>query len=395
MPEFPFDLLRRWPDTEASNLFAVDASDRLILDEAAPLLESAGGGAVAILGDHYGALTLGAGALGARGVRVHQDSLVGERALQANAQRLGDVVGRADFVPVPLGPELLGGAEVVLMQLPRSLAELDEWSDAIARWAAPSVTVIAGGRLKHMTRAMNDVLARSFEEVTARLARQKSRALVGRGPRGDRGPSRFPITQCVEGTVLPGGELVVCAHGGAFAGAALDVGTRYLLEFLPQFAGPVGDAPAPGDVIDLGSGTGILATALARSYPRRAVLAVDSSAAAVLSTLATAEANDVADRVRAVREDALTERPDRSARLIVCNPPFHSGAAVQSDLALRVLGDARRVLRRDGELWTVFNTHLAHAPALQRLVGPTEVMGQNAKFTVTRSRVARGEPDAA
>jgi hypothetical protein len=31
MPDFSFDRLRRYPDVEADNLFAVDASDRLIL----------------------------------------------------------------------------------------------------------------------------------------------------------------------------------------------------------------------------------------------------------------------------------------------------------------------------------------------------------------------------
>ncbi len=35
--------LRRYPDVEAPNLYAVDASDRLILDEAAPELEKAAG----------------------------------------------------------------------------------------------------------------------------------------------------------------------------------------------------------------------------------------------------------------------------------------------------------------------------------------------------------------
>ena len=35
MTEFSFDALRRWPDVEADNLFAADAADRLILDEAA------------------------------------------------------------------------------------------------------------------------------------------------------------------------------------------------------------------------------------------------------------------------------------------------------------------------------------------------------------------------
>ena len=42
-----------------------------------------------MIGDAYGALSLGAVWDGAQGVRVHQDAFVGERALASNAERLG------------------------------------------------------------------------------------------------------------------------------------------------------------------------------------------------------------------------------------------------------------------------------------------------------------------
>jgi 16S rRNA (guanine1207-N2)-methyltransferase len=75
-----FDQLRRAPDVEAPELVAVDATDRLLLDEAVGLLAACGPGEVAVVDDAYGALTLGSVALhGARDVRVAQDLLVGER----------------------------------------------------------------------------------------------------------------------------------------------------------------------------------------------------------------------------------------------------------------------------------------------------------------------------
>ena len=46
-------------------------------------------GSVVVIGDEYGALTLGAADAGATGIRVHQDSLAGERALEANARTAG------------------------------------------------------------------------------------------------------------------------------------------------------------------------------------------------------------------------------------------------------------------------------------------------------------------
>jgi 16S rRNA (guanine1207-N2)-methyltransferase len=115
-----FSTLRRWPDIEAENLFAFDASDRLILDLAAPLLD---GARVAVIGDNYGALTAGALSLGAHDVRVYQDDLVGELALAANAPG-------GSYSNHSLGAELLAGATLVLIQLPRGLDELDEQLEA-------------------------------------------------------------------------------------------------------------------------------------------------------------------------------------------------------------------------------------------------------------------------
>jgi 16S rRNA (guanine1207-N2)-methyltransferase len=293
------------------------------------------------------------------------------------------------FRSLPLNAELLEGATVVLVQLPKSLPELDEWMDAVARWADPSVTVVAGGRIKHMTTAMNGVIGRSFHRLDIGRARQKSRTLTAREPRAELEPLRHPTTAVLREPAFPGGELTVSAHGGAFAGASLDIGTRYLLGFLTDMLGSAAPDADRLEVIDLGSGTGILATALALADARVSVTAIDQSAAAVASTRETAEVNGVADRVHAVREDALSARPDASADLIVCNPPFHIGAAVAEDAALRMLTDSARVLRRGGALWTVFNSHLDHLSGLRRAVGPTEVVGRNAKFTVTLTRPSR------
>jgi 16S rRNA (guanine1207-N2)-methyltransferase len=365
--DFDFGALRRFPDIEADNLFAVDASDRLILDEAADALVSHAD-SVVVIGDRYGALTLGAAALyGAHGIRVFQDSLGGEFALGHNAAaaELDDRYSNHE-----LGPELLVGARVVLLQLPRSLNELDELAATIARYADPDVVVYAGGRIKHLSQAMNEVLGKHFNSVAATLARQKSRALVARGPK----PVETEYPQREYHQEL---DLWVCAHGGAFAGTKLDIGTRYLLSFLREMKADARTA------VDLGCGTGILAAALAKSRPELAVLATDQSWAAVASARATAEANDLPFTV--MRDVGLSNQPDACADLILLNPPFHVGSAVHAGVALGLFDEAARVLKPGGELWTVFNSHLKYRAALMRSVGPTRLVGQNPKFTVTVS----------
>jgi 16S rRNA (guanine1207-N2)-methyltransferase len=363
---FSLDGLRRWPDVEAPDLVAVDAADRLILDESAAARAGVGAGDLVVIGDGYGALTLGAAADGARGIRVHQDPLTGERALAANADRfaLGDA-----FTSLPRSADLVRGARVVLLRLPRSLDELGDVAGLVAAHAAPEVVVFGGARLKHMTPAMNDVLRESFGRLDVSHARQKSRVLVAREPHGGHDPE--PARATHDG-------IVVCAFGGAFAGASIDIGTRLLLDHLPA-------PPVDGAVIDFACGTGVIATSLALRHPDVRVLACDQSATAVASATATAEANGVADRVEVVRDDMLGAQSDGSASFIALNPPFHSGAAVHEGIAPRMFAEAARVLRPGGELWAVWNSALRYRPALERTIGPTRQIARNAKFTVTAS----------
>ncbi|MEC5191124.1 MULTISPECIES: class I SAM-dependent methyltransferase [unclassified Arthrobacter] len=373
-----FSGLSRFPDVEAANLQAWDATDTLLLDTVrdladAGIINAAGG--LAIVGDRYGALTLGTltseGRNGAVGpVRVHQDLITGGRALRHNAAKLGIDGG---FEQIPFGAGLLSGATVVLLQLPKSLAELEEIADAVARHAAPGVVLLAGGRVKHMSLGMNTVLERHFGEVQPQRARQKSRVLLARGPKPASSAPQFPVS----GVNAELG-LTVCARGAVFAGTGLDIGTRFLLEFLPQM-------PAARHAIDLGCGTGILAAMYARSNPGSRVTATDQSAAAVDSARATAQANSLAGHITALQDDAMDSLPPGSADLILLNPPFHVGAAVHAGAGLKLMEAAGRVLAPGGELWTVFNSHLRYRPALERLIGPTREAGRNPKFTVTAS----------
>jgi 16S rRNA (guanine1207-N2)-methyltransferase len=372
-----FGTLRRYPDVEAPNLQAWDATDKLLLDAAAGRV--APDSPVAVIGDRYGALTLGAlGSLGVRRVRVHEDLITGERALRNNAT----VLGLAGFEQLPLGEELLAGAETVLLQLPRSLAELEEIADAVARYAATDVVLLAGGRVKHMSLGMNAALGRHFHSVQPQLARQKSRLIIASGARqasadtatgetGAQGPA--PAVEHLAEL-----DLDVAAYGAVFAGTKLDIGTRFLLTFMPEM-------PAVRHAVDLGCGTGILAAMYARQNPGARVTATDRSAAAVASAQATARANGLGDRIATLQDDAMSTLPAASADLVLLNPPFHLGASVHAGAGIKLFEAAARVLAPGGQLWTVFNRHLQYLPALERLVGPTTVRGSNPKFKVAVS----------
>lgn len=361
---FSLDDLRRWPDVEAPNLVAVDATDRLLLDSAAEAIREYPND-VLVIDDNYGALTLGAIALGARGVLVHQDSIVAERALAANAGAMASEYRRVDLED----GEALASVRVVVWQLPRSLDLVADIAGLIARAASSDVTVYAGGRIKHMTLRMNDMLTAHFDRLDVLHARQKSRVLVAAAPLPGAGGGASPDIHSESGIELAG-------KPGVFAGGHLDIGTRALLDVLHLAA------PGATSAVDLGSGSGILALTLARDRPNVEVTATDVSARAVGAATFNARLNKLRN-VTVLQDDAGASIPDSSADLVLLNPPFHSGSTVHTGVASKLFAAAARILKPGGELWTVYNSHLGYRAELERTVGPTREVSRNPKFTVT------------
>src|SRR5690625_6985820 len=88
---------------------------------------------------------------------------------------------------------------LVLARQPKTLDGLEDHDRRLARLAAGTgredLTLVAGGRVKHMTRSQNEVLASSFTEVRASRGIGKSRALIAGGP-----PPEAPAPQPAAGT---------------------------------------------------------------------------------------------------------------------------------------------------------------------------------------------------
>jgi 16S rRNA (guanine1207-N2)-methyltransferase len=360
--------LSRAPDLDAPELQAYDAADILLLQTAEAELRELQPGKLVVIGDGHGALTLGAAALlNVRGIRTHQDPLLGERALRNNADRLG----LADtFTHHELDAQLLEGASIVLVQLPRGLDALDEIAQAIARWTAPNVRVFAGGRVKHMTRAMNDVLARSFDEVQAGLGWRKARVLTASSPRRP-AASSFP-----RWAGDPDLDFELAAYGATFGGPTLDHGSRLLLATFAQF---------PSDatrIVDLGCGNGVLAVAAARTHPSAQLIATDQSTAAVAAAALTAKRAGVSGRVSLHRADGTEAVPENWAELILLNPPFHSGSIVHTGVAHRLIRSCARALAPGGELRLVCNSSLGYRPLMERTIGPVRQLARDRAFTV-------------
>lgn len=332
----------------------LDPVSALLADEAAPALALAPGAPVVVLDD---------------------PSLAGHLSAQGHPVRAWcDDVRDEALLPGPGLAELdaaaFGDVRVVLARLPKSLGQLEDYAQRVAAHAGPQVEFLAGGREKHLNRGMNEVLAASFGEVRASLGRQKARVLHARQPLP--GPLAWPKRARV-------GDLTVVSHAGSFAAGRMDGGTRLLLECLADAVPGAGAGAEPTTALDLGCGTGILATWLAgRGYR---VVAVDVSRAACASTSDTATANGA--QVTVLRSDGLPADYPGPAGLVVCNPPFHRGTAKDSTPGFDLLRSARPALAPQARLWTVFNSHLPYLRFLRAEFGPTRIAGRDRHYTVT------------
>lgn len=85
--------------------------------------------------------------------------------------------------------------------------------------------------------------------------------------------------------------------------------------------------PAPLEIVDVGTGSGCLAVALARHYPRARVIATDVSGTALAVARRNAARHGVADRVRFVETSFLAGVRTTPA-MIVSNPPYVPSTAL-------------------------------------------------------------------
>ena len=191
--------------------------------------------------------------------------------------------------------------------MPTVLEIIKKTTDFLAAKGVESARLIAETLIGHALGLKRMQLYLQFERPLSEADLEKIRPLVRR--RGQREPLQYIV-----------GET-------DFHGVKLKVDRRALIprpetEWLVELAAGA-CTTAPARVLDLGTGSGAIALALAKSFPEAVVVAVDFSEEALTLARENAQAGGFDGRVTCVRSDWMAQLPaDAPFDLIVANPPY-------------------------------------------------------------------------
>jgi 16S rRNA (guanine1207-N2)-methyltransferase len=180
----------------------------------------------------------------------------------------------------------------------------------------------------------------------------------------------------VEATVW-GHDLRMTSGSGVFAQGRLDIGTAVLFRET--------EPPAPGRLLDLGCGYGMIGLAVATAVPGAVVTGVDVNERALLLANENAAALGLSDRFTALLPDAVPAEATYDE--IWSNPPIRIGKDALHALLLTWLPR----LAPGGRAVMVVGKNLG-ADSLQRWLGeqgyPTERLSSAKGFRVLETRRA-------
>ncbi|GAB4291928.1 MAG: class I SAM-dependent methyltransferase [Thiohalomonadaceae bacterium] len=171
------------------------------------------------------------------------------------------------------------------------------------------------------------------------------------------------------------GGLSYLSKPGLYGWDKVDVGSALLVENMPVCA--------PQQVLDLGCGYGYLSVQAWRRLQPQRMVATDNNAAALLACRANFAAQGIAGEVIAAD---CGEGIDGVFDLVLCNPPFHQGFAVERDLTERFVASARRHTSAQGLALFVSNAFLPLEQVARRHYAQVTTLANDGRFRVTQLR---------
>jgi len=362
--------LNRYPVRRNDQLRAWDAADEYILlylQEQALLNDSS---KILILNDAFGALSI---ALAPYKPCTISDSFVSHQGIIGNAKinKIDPqyITQQNNFQP------LSDVFNLIIIKIPKNLAMLEDELYKIREACNEKTVILAAAMSKYIHSSTLKLFERIIGPTTTSLARKKARlAICKLDTELEPGNSPYPTQYKLDLT-----NETYINHANVFSREKLDLGSRFMLEHIPQ-------STSYTHILDLACGNGVLGINAAQLNPMAKIYFVDESYMAIESAKTnTKQLLEDDSRCNFKVTDCLLGIENNSLDLILNNPPFHQNHVVGDFIAWQMFNEAKQKLNIGGELLIVGNRHLGYHIKLKKLFGRCEMIASNKKFVILKA----------
>ncbi|MGB1198836.1 MAG: methyltransferase [Thalassotalea sp.] len=166
-------------------------------------------------------------------------------------------------------------------------------------------------------------------------------------------------------------RIKVAALPGVFSQAKLDVGTKVLLENLPNYSS--------GSLLDFGCGAGVIAAFIGKNNTEITLALTDVSALALASAKETLSINQLSGDV--FPTDSLSNITQKY-QYVISNPPFHQGIKTHYQATESFLNGISRHITHKGSLAIVANSFLQYLPIMEKSFTSATKLTQQKGFAI-------------
>ncbi|SHO58466.1 methyltransferase [Vibrio quintilis] len=363
--------LSRYPYRSNDKLQAWDAGDEYIIHHTEEEMSLASGQRILILNDHFGALSCWFSQR--HQVTTMSDSFLSHQGIQHNLQENQcpsiNLLTTMDDIP--------SNVDLVFLKLPKINRHLIWQLSQLRKYLHPACQIIAVNKVKEIHTSTLKLFEKYLGRTTTSLAWKKHRLIFS-----------MPDAPLIHSACEP--ELTWAVEGesirlinlpNVYSGEKLDQGARFFLTHIPE-------NPLFKHIVDLGCGNGVLAIKAKQLNPAASVTCIDESFMAVESARQNLHHHfSDCSHIRCVANNCLDDIEEKSADLILCNPPFHQQTAITDHIAWQMFCDAKHVLNNGGQLLVIGNRHLGYDGKLTRIFGKTSVktVAANKKFVILQA----------
>lgn len=167
---------------------------------------------------------------------------------------------------------------------------------------------------------------------------------------------------------------------GVYGFDKIDSGSAFLIETLTKTK-----APIKGNVVDLGAGYGYLSVMLKAHFEFDSIIATDNNITAITCCEQNFAQNGVEGEV--LIDDCGSTILDRSAHVVISNPPFHQGFSTSTELTEKFVNRAKALLKFKGVAYFVVNRFIGIEEWIEKAGLKSECLAQNGQFKVLVMRI--------